>query len=137
MQTIILSFLTRKTMRIRQFVLALVTAGVIIGAYSSEGGLSVIAGSTGQSTAPSQAKLTQVSAARIGLHIEFLASDKLQGRRAGTVGADLAAKYIASQFQDYGLEKLDKLDQLNRAQNKDYLQPFTFVSGVSLGAKNE
>src|SRR6185369_16329920 len=36
----------------------------------------------------------QVSTERISRHVEFLASDKLQGRRAGTEFADQAAAYI-------------------------------------------
>jgi Zn-dependent M28 family amino/carboxypeptidase len=37
-------------------------------------------------------------------HVEFLADDGLEGRRPGTRGGELAAKYIATQFQRLGLE---------------------------------
>jgi len=37
-------------------------------------------------------------------HFEFLADDALEGRRPGTRGAELTAKYIASQFRRLGLE---------------------------------
>jgi Zn-dependent M28 family amino/carboxypeptidase len=37
-------------------------------------------------------------------HMEFLADDGLEGRRPGTRGGELAAKYIATQFQRLGLE---------------------------------
>lgn len=37
-------------------------------------------------------------------HIQFLASDKLEGRRAGTPGEAKAALYIALQFENYGLK---------------------------------
>jgi len=37
-------------------------------------------------------------------HIDFLASDALEGRGTATRGGDLAAKYIASQFQRLGLQ---------------------------------
>ena len=37
-------------------------------------------------------------------HLDFLADDALEGRRPGTRGAELAAKYIAAQFQRLGLE---------------------------------
>jgi Zn-dependent M28 family amino/carboxypeptidase len=37
-------------------------------------------------------------------HLEFLADDALEGRRPGTRGGDLAAKYIAAQFARLGLE---------------------------------
>ncbi len=37
-------------------------------------------------------------------HLGFLADDALEGRAAGTRGGELAAKYIASQFERLGLE---------------------------------
>jgi Zn-dependent M28 family amino/carboxypeptidase len=37
-------------------------------------------------------------------HLEFLADDALEGRRPGTRGGELAAKYIASQFARLGLQ---------------------------------
>jgi Zn-dependent M28 family amino/carboxypeptidase len=37
-------------------------------------------------------------------HLEFLADDALEGRRPGTRGGELAAKYIAAQFQRLGLK---------------------------------
>ena len=45
-----------------------------------------------------------VSADVIRAHLEFLADDALEGRRPGTRGGDLAAKYIATQFRRLGLE---------------------------------
>ena len=68
----------------------------------------------------------QASIERIRKHVEFLASDKLQGRRAGTPAADEAARYIAKEFRAAGLEPM--------ASN--FLQPFSFVSSVRLGAQN-
>ncbi|HET9466323.1 MAG TPA: M28 family peptidase, partial [Gemmatimonadales bacterium] len=37
-------------------------------------------------------------------HLEFLADDALEGRRPGTRGAELTAKYLAAQFRRLGLE---------------------------------
>ena len=37
-------------------------------------------------------------------HLEFLADDALEGREPGTRGGELAAKYIATQFERLGLE---------------------------------
>ena len=37
-------------------------------------------------------------------HVTTLASANMQGRKAGTAGADLAASYIAGQFQQIGLQ---------------------------------
>ena len=77
---------------------------------------------TGQNAAA-----TQLSAERIAKHIQFLASDKLQGRRAGTPFADEAAAYIEKEFRGYGLKP---------ASSAGFLQGFTFVSAVKLGDQN-
>jgi len=45
-----------------------------------------------------------VSQHAIRAHLEFLADDALEGRRPGTRGGELAAKYIAAQFERLGLE---------------------------------
>ena len=68
-----------------------------------------------------------VSAERIASHVEYLASDKLEGRRAGTLAAQKAADYIAEQFRKYNLKK---------APAAGFLQPFTFVAAVKLGGRN-
>jgi aminopeptidase YwaD len=73
------------------------------------------------------AVVTQLSAERAEKHIQFLASDKLQGRRAGTTYADEAAAYIEKEFRSYGLKP---------ASAAGYLQPFTFVAAVKLGEGN-
>ena len=70
---------------------------------------------------------TPVSAAQVARHIEYLASDKLQGRRTGTAQANEAAAYIAKEFQSYGLKAVS---------TTGFLQPFDFVSGVKLGEQN-
>ena len=48
-------------------------------------------------------------------HIEFLASDALEGRRPGTVGYTKAAQYVASKFEQAGLKP--------GASKVSYLQP--------------
>ena len=40
----------------------------------------------------------------IRAHVNFLASDALEGREAGTRGYDVAAAYVAAQFEAAGLE---------------------------------
>jgi len=65
-------------------------------------------------------------------HIEYLSSDKLEGRRTGDAGATEAASYIAEQFQ--------KTAKLRPGQamthGASYLQGFPYISGVTLGADN-
>ena len=38
--------------------------------------------------------------------LEFLASDSCEGRELGTRGNDRAAEYLASKFNDYGIQKI-------------------------------
>jgi len=40
---------------------------------------------------------------KLKAHIEYLADDKLEGRRTGTNGEELAMQYISSQFKEIGL----------------------------------
>ncbi len=45
-----------------------------------------------------------IRAAAIRAHLEFLASDLLEGREAGTRGYDLAASYVGSMYKQIGLQ---------------------------------
>jgi aminopeptidase YwaD len=40
---------------------------------------------------------------RLKQHVEYLSDDRLEGRRTGTAGEELAMKYIISQFNEIGL----------------------------------
>jgi len=44
------------------------------------------------------------SPVHVRAHVAFLASDELGGRRSGTIGGDLAARYLAAEFRRLGLE---------------------------------
>ncbi len=61
-------------------------------------------------------------------HLKYIASDELEGRRAGTKGAELAADYIAKQFKKFGLKPA--------GDNGTYFQYFDFVSDVKMGDSN-
>ncbi|WP_372625659.1 M28 family metallopeptidase [Arsukibacterium sp.] len=56
-------------------------------------------------SAPNESSEQQLSArpAAIEAHLQFLASDELEGRDTGSRGHQIAANYIASQFQALGL----------------------------------
>jgi hypothetical protein len=74
-------------------------------------------------------------------HISYLASDKLEGRRTGSSGANLAAEYIARQFSRYGLRRsigvdLPGMSILEADSPRRYLQEFPYVAGVELGKGN-
>jgi len=81
------------------------------------------------------------SVERLRAHIEYLASDKLEGRRTGTPGANLAAEYIAREFSRYGLRRSIGYDTagmsiLEADSPKRYLQEFPYVANVELGEHN-
>src|SRR2546421_9452257 len=57
-------------------------------------------------------------------HIEYLASDKLEGRRAGTAGESMAADYITRQFQQAGL--------VPKGDNNGWLQAFEINDGKDI-----
>jgi aminopeptidase YwaD len=56
-------------------------------------------------------------------HIQFLADDKLEGRRTGTPGEATAASYISNQFKTIGL--------IPKGTN-EYLQPFDINEGKQI-----
>ncbi|CDM65305.1 M28 family peptidase [Pyrinomonas methylaliphatogenes] len=60
-----------------------------------------------------------VSEKAIRAHIKFLADDLLEGRAPGTRGGELAAKYIAAQFEAMGLQPA--------GVNGSYFQPVRLV----------
>lgn len=50
------------------------------------------------------AAMQNIDPERIRAHVKFLASDLLEGRGTGQRGGDVAAEYIATQFELYGLK---------------------------------
>ena len=57
-------------------------------------------------------------------HVEYLSSDGLEGRRAGTQGEKLASEYITSKFKEVGL--------VPKGINNSFLQPFTINDGKKI-----
>ncbi len=72
--------------------------------------------------------LPHISSSRILKHLQYLASDELTGRMAGTPGAEKAAAYIEREFKTYALAQCKG--------TTNYLQPFSFVSKIELGKTN-
>jgi aminopeptidase YwaD len=88
-----------------------------------------------------QQTTTAPSVERLRTHIEYLASDKLEGRRTASTGATLASEYIAREFSRYGLRRSIGYDTagmsiLEAESPSRYLQKFPYVSGVALGTGN-
>ncbi len=62
-------------------------------------------------------------------HVQYLASDQLEGRKTGEAGATTAAGYVANQFAQFKLKP-----GVSATKGKgNFLQPFPFVAGVSAG----
>jgi hypothetical protein len=57
-----------------------------------------------QSSAPTASGEPDFSAGRFKAHVTFLADDLLEGRETGTRGHEIAARYIASQFDQLGVK---------------------------------
>lgn len=68
-----------------------------------------------------------VDAERIRAHVKFLSDDLLEGRGPGTRGGEIAATYIASQFEAYGLKP--------GGDNGTYFQQVNFVGTKTIGDK--
>jgi hypothetical protein len=77
----------------------------------------------------SQTTVSEISVADIKVHLQYLASDDLEGRKAGTEKNKEAAEYVAKQFEKFGL--------LPGGDNGTYFQEFEFISTVSMADGNE
>jgi hypothetical protein len=80
-----------------------------------------LAASSGQArTAPSIREAEAlVDPARIAAHVKFLSDDLLEGRYPGLRGGELAAKYVATQFELLGMKPA--------GDNGTFLQQINFV----------
>src|ERR1700722_16072875 len=65
-----------------------------------------------------------VRLSRLRADLQYLCSEKLQGRASLSPGADLAAGYIAAEFKKTGLS--------STAANGDFLQKFTLIAPISV-----
>jgi len=70
------------------------------------------------------AAMQKIDPERIRAHVKFLASDLLEGRGTGQRGGDLAAAYIANQFELYGLKPA--------GDNGTYMQKVPMVGVTTL-----
>jgi hypothetical protein len=74
------------------------------------------------------ATLAEPDTARILSNIKYLASDELEGRGTGEKGGELAAEFMAAEFEKVGLNPA--------GDGGDYFQFFDATLGVGLGTNN-
>lgn len=79
--------------------------------------------------APSVIRQTDANDPLINVHtirtnLEFLASDELEGREAGTIGEKIAATYIASQLRQYGVKPFAYSGQKDSTDSLGYFMEF-------------
>ncbi len=72
-----------------------------------------------------KAKADKITTANLETHIQYLASDKLEGRRAGTPGERLAMEYITKVFEKY---------KLTPKGDDGYIQAFDINEGKNFSA---
>jgi Tol biopolymer transport system component len=65
-----------------------------------------------------------ISSESLRKHVEYLASEKLEGRMTGSPGIRQAAKYLAGHFEEMNLEPL--------GEGASYFQNFEFSAGVRI-----
>jgi hypothetical protein len=68
----------------------------------------------------------EISIIELREHVKFLASDSLEGRKPGTKGGNLAAKYIRDQFKTYA-----------KLFNDSSFHNFNITTGLELDSANE
>ena len=76
------------------------------------------------------------SAEKLREHVTYLASDRLDGRRTGTTGANEAARYIAVEFSRLGLNPIVQTTR-KKEDISAYLQTFPYVARVTAGQGNQ
>ena len=99
-----------------------------LGAVPADGSLAQVAGAVGSGAASVGDASPLITRGEMEGHVGHLADDELAGRRAGTPGAERAARYVVRAFKEAGLEA--------PSDHPAYLQTFEFAIGVELGREN-
>jgi len=79
-----------------------------------------------------QTQSSDASDKNLRSHVEYLASDRLEGRRTGETGATYAAGYIANMFAKYKLKAGFSVTAANGKTKTNHLQTFPFVTSVKM-----
>src|SRR6478735_5779563 len=83
-------------------------------------------------TAQKLKKADKLVISNLQAHVGYLADDKLEGRRAGSKGEELAMTYISQQFQQIGLvpkgESNGFYQSFNIYDGKEYNKSFLIIN---------
>ena len=87
----------------------------------------------------------ELTVSEVESHLRFLASDELMGRKPGTYGADIAARYIAEQFRAARLKTFsDSIDYFQKIQlvlhnqcDSETKNVIGYIEGNDSGMKDE
>jgi aminopeptidase YwaD len=85
--------------------------------------LLLLFGTVSFASAQKLSKADKTTIANLKTHVMFLADDKLEGRRTGTKGEELAAQYISNWFEKCGLQPKG---------TNGFLQPFEVNEGKQI-----
>lgn len=88
----------------------------------------LIVGTASSSAGPLPAPARTITADELIRHVQYLADDDLEGRESGHKGAVLAAKYVALEFEKYGLTPA--------GTNESWFQDFQVDVGLEIGPGN-
>lgn len=83
------------------------------------------------SSAQKAQRATDVEA-NLRKHIEYLASDKLEGRRTGEPGANAAAAYVSNQFAKLRLRP----GATDKRGKPTFMQSYPYITGVEMTKEN-
>ncbi|MGH7570306.1 MAG: M20/M25/M40 family metallo-hydrolase [Gemmatimonadota bacterium] len=115
-----------RPIHLRAIAILAVAAAIIIG--SPRPSVAQVASAASSGSLGADAASPVITRGELEGHVAHLADDGLAGRRAGTPGAERAARYVVRAFQAAGLEA--------PSSHPAYLQTFEFAIGVELGPEN-
>ena len=102
---------------------------IFLASWNHDVALHALQTSPGRSAGIPKTKTSpEITAGDIRSHVEYLASEELQGRLTGTDGEIKATAYVADYFRKIGLEP--------GGDKGTYFQSFEFTAGIDLGEKN-
>ena len=87
-----------------------------------------------------KAKADKITIANLQSHVQYLASDELEGRRAGSAGENLAMQYISNMFEKYKLTPKGEngfIQEFEISEGNSFNSPDNFftVDGKKLESK--